>query len=423
MKRLRNTLIIFLLIAASSSMTAFAAVKEDTSLIQMQKGAGDTSAALSIYAAEDMIKNAVTTLQLTFQVNISESGQIAQVKTAFTDQTGKLCKIKEYRYDNKTHELNIYLSSSDAIFSEDRKKLAVGTITVTPKGKALNASIVPTAVKTVDQSHMQKEVTEDELKGMEYQINTGEEVYPDPETPAGGTEANVSSYEDVIKALNNTSLTEIKMSVKPGFKLTDRQQKEIFTKLKGTDRTFIIEVKDGEDFLYSIEFDGMTLTDADAAMDFGLTIGAKNDAVTGLLEKGAKNLILDFKHSGKLPGPAKVTVSVEKYYNDGQGLFLYYYNSEKKAVEPIEKDIVVVEGRASMTITHCSVYALTTKRVKAAGDFPGESKELSPDETGLNKSPKNADTGDKAPIVPLVIGLIAALLAGGVVVWKMKKRK
>ncbi len=94
-----------------------------------------TVAIVSGHAADDK----VSSLQFTLKVD-AVSG--AKVEFQFYANAG----IQEYRYDQTTKNLNIYLSGTDALFAEGTDTLAVGKILVTD-GNGDNASATVSVVE------------------------------------------------------------------------------------------------------------------------------------------------------------------------------------------------------------------------------------------------------------------------------------
>ena len=90
------------------------------------------------------------------------------------------------------------------------------------------------------------------------------------------------------------------------------------------------------------------------------------DSITGDIDK----MYISFSHHGTLPSDAKIKVDVSSKFKDGNKLYLYYYNEEKKQVEFIEDNIVVEDGFAEFEVDHCSEYFLTGAIVNDAVNNP-----------------------------------------------------
>ena len=83
-----------------------------------------------------------------------------------------------------------------------------------------------------------------------------------------------------------------------------------------------------------------------------------------------KKLIISFDHVGKLPSKATVRINVSDRFNDGDKLYLYYYNPTNKKIEFIKDNIKVIDGYIEFEIDHCSDYFLTGAVVNEAVGNP-----------------------------------------------------
>jgi hypothetical protein len=85
--------------------------------------------------------------------------------------------------------------------------------------------------------------------------------------------------------------------------------------------------------------------------------GPNHEIIRRLAGKGYIGM-LEFAHSGELPGTAQLRVKVGKKYA-GMTLLYQYYNSETGTLETIETVTVDEDGYVTLTQDHCSAYALT----------------------------------------------------------------
>ena len=72
-----------------------------------------------------------------------------------------------------------------------------------------------------------------------------------------------------------------------------------------------------------------------------------------------KKLIVTFDHVGKLPARATIRINVSDKFDNGEKLYLYYYNPSTKKIEFIKDNIKVIDGYIEFEIDHCSDYFLT----------------------------------------------------------------
>lgn len=81
-------------------------------------------------------------------------------------------------------------------------------------------------------------------------------------------------------------------------------------------------------------------------------------------------LIVSFDHHGQLPETATVRINVKDKFDDGEKLYLYYYNEENKQIEYIDDGLKVKDGYVEFSIDHCSDYFLTATIVQEAVNNP-----------------------------------------------------
>ena len=74
-------------------------------------------------------------------------------------------------------------------------------------------------------------------------------------------------------------------------------------------------------------------------------------------------LYLEFSHHGTLPGPAEISTYVGNEFDNGDVVYLYYYNEETGKIETVNggNGLTVSNGYVTFTLKHCSVYFLSEK--------------------------------------------------------------
>lgn len=414
MKKIKQIVVTLLLGIFGCCMTVSAEEQKDNTLIQWKADENKASAVLTLAPTEEMTKNAATTLQITLKI-VGDSQSISDVAVAFDEETAGKYRITDYVYRTDTKELNIFLSGPKALFDEADKACTVGTVDVSTADANYDVTLMPVAVKYVDQSHMTREADAQELQNMGCVLkadNGGQD------NPSG--DGTFEKADEVIKELENGEASEVTMVLDKKGTISEAELKAVFKALKGKDKSLTFAVKDGDRILYSFTFRGDQDIDENLIMDFKLAVGGQNDEIEGLMEKGAKNLILDFSHSGKLPAMAEIKVYVAEHFADGEKLYLYYYNPETKAVEPVWDNLIVVDGYVTFEMTHCSTYVLTTKKVKEAGTFPNPGEQTSSEQNGTGKG--GIATGDTAPVIVfIVLALAAAAVIAAVIIRKKRK--
>lgn len=468
MKRIKSLCIALVLALLVTYVPVSAAVQDDTMIKMQQK---DTSQVeLALYPNGDMIKNHSTTFRIQMRITEAESGSIGEIHFAFSEEIQNRCKIREYFYENGI--LDIYFSSAGTVF-EQAQDVVIGTISGTPSGEMFRASIAPESIMFVDQSHQMKQVDEGVLQGISYQWAVGEKV-PDPDNPNPDNPnpdnpnpdnpnpdnpnpdnpnpdnpdpddpnpdkpnpdenpeypdgvCTASTYEELEKGLADSGVTSLIYKSKDGNGLTKEQQKTLFKSLKGTERTLTIIAEEKGQLLYSWKFTGTGITNIDTFIDFGIAKSKENKDAGSLMAKGAENLYLEFAHEGELPGLAEIELYAGDSFQDGQNLYLYYYNTKKNGVEPIQKSIKVVDGYVTIQIEHCSTYILTTKLVRKDEQFPAVTVNKT---VGTKKTPvkpttkttaKTAKTGDNTPVEGLL--LLAGISAAAMILFGKSRKK
>ena len=102
-----------------------------------------------------------------------------------------------------------------------------------------------------------------------------------------------------------------------------------------------------------------------------LSLDADTSVTRHINEKVEENkLIVTFDHHGILPETATVRINVGNRFEDGDKLWLYYYNPEKDQIEYIDHKLKVKDGFVEFQIDHCSDYFLTGAVVNDAVGNP-----------------------------------------------------
>lgn len=166
--------------------------------------------------------------------------------------------------------------------------------------------------------------------------------------------------------------------------------KSVLNNAKSDKKDIVLTVKDEDGkVMCSWEFDGKSLkksskkvTDVNTAITFSKV--SENDQVNELLAKYVsstirkQSIVLDFKHSGILPGTASVRVYVgnNEGMEAGEKVYLYYYNkkattgSKRKNKARLEEGSKVVytvdkDGYVTIDIKHCSSYVLLPSKASS----------------------------------------------------------
>ncbi len=172
-------------------------------------------------------------------------------------------------------------------------------------------------------------------------------------------EAVVVGYdrEKIVDLLADEDVADVKVILDP--KNMSEVDSEVFkiAAQAGKGITFDI-VDDSGKTIYKWFFDGNNIDKPD--MDMDLTLDFETEKKTEIEELIGRTdvMYLSFAHHGELPGSALMTVYVGDQYDDGEIIYLYYYNEEEKVVELMSGGLYVYEGYVTFVIKHCSDYFL-----------------------------------------------------------------
>lgn len=109
----------------------------------------------------------------------------------------------------------------------------------------------------------------------------------------------------------------------------------------------------------------------DIDLNLRLSLDANTDNTKKINSRvDGDKLIVTFDHHGILPETATVRINVKDKFEDGDKLWLYYYNPDEDQFEYIEHKLKVKDGYVEFQIDHCSDYFLTGAIVNDAVNNP-----------------------------------------------------
>lgn len=197
----------------------------------------------------------------------------------------------------------------------------------------------------------------------------------------------------VKEGLANEKVTEIEYNLPEGTQVSESDQAEIFSALKGKDKSLTLSFRN-EDYTtgYQWTFDGTEIVDDTKTMNFQIIVDANVQEVIDCVDTSKLNEVdLAFLHEGELPGRATVTVNLGGRLGGAETAHLYYYNPETRQLEIVAENLAVVNGQVAFPMSHCSNYILTAEMLKdLIPDREPEKPETKPD-------PK-PDTGSNQPV-------------------------
>jgi hypothetical protein len=157
-------------------------------------------------------------------------------------------------------------------------------------------------------------------------------------------------------------------------------------------------------------------------MDLDVTVSEKGTgAVADALANAKDSLVMEWKHTGALPGKATVYVRTSGKYADGTSLSLYCFDDATQKFDLVKSGVAVANGYASFDMDHCSTWVLSTDDLTAySATSDGDGQGVVADIAKVNT--EGASNG--LPWAALIGGIVAAcaVVAIGVAVLVRKKR-
>ena len=132
---------------------------------------------------------------------------------------------------------------------------------------------------------------------------------------------------------------------------------------------------------YSWVFDGSKMPDVNAEINLGIHIWTKGDSeVTELIPAGVYCQVCDFSGTGAIPDGASITMSVRIGVENGEPIYLYFYNPETAKLEYVGTYTTFDNGDGSSIyatvsgMKQCGSYAVTSEMIPASDDviYPEE---------------------------------------------------
>ncbi len=122
---------------------------------------------------------------------------------------------------------------------------------------------------------------------------------------------------------------------------------------------------ENNEVVYSITIHGSEINNL-TNLNTNIKFESDNESKISSLSNYAEGIILNFEHSGKLPGKTTVKVNVSNKYNDKDKLKLYYFNEKSNKLELVS-NVEVKDGYASLELDHCSEYFLSKTSLNEEG--------------------------------------------------------
>ena len=171
----------------------------------------------------------------------------------------------------------------------------------------------------------------------------------------------------VVKELGNNKSATVKLN---------RSQditEDVISTMKGKDVSLTIEVMSESKVLYSLTFDGNEINES-KTVKTGLTFTSPKRAVIEELFENSNTKILNFEHSGTLPGKMVVKVDVSDTYGDGTVVDVYHFDEVTDELTLVQSNIIVTAGYSTFTLEHCSTYVVVDSKALSESDLDAYSK-------------------------------------------------
>ncbi len=263
--------------------------------------------------------------------------------------------------------------------------------------------------------------------------NNGEITKPDTDTEGKNVAPEVVAKEDIIDVaeVNNNLIENIVDSKLAEISVTSsaapKLNSNVFSQMKSKQKDITIGVTDDNDRLkYQWKFNSDTITQPD--MNIDLSISFDTDRAEAVKEITGRDdvMYLSFAHHGALPGPATIKTYVGNQYKDGDIVYLYYFNEEENRVESVggvNKGLVVKNGYVEYTITHCSLYFLSTAMAEDVNAVEPDKQVQGSEVVSVpDKVNDTTPTGDTRNATVYVMETIIALAVIGGLVYSRKRR-
>jgi len=283
--------------------------------------------------------------------------------------------------------------------------------TVAPTQPTTVAQTQPT---TVAQTQPTTEVSTQPSGSLE--VTTAQGVNSAPAVVQNAVISNELVESSVISSMKSTVLPEVEV-ISQGAPVVNSN---LFQSMKENHKDVTLGVVNTSNQLqYSWTFNYDTLKNTGVTID--LSVKFDTDKKTEIEKITGTNaaMYLEFAYHGQLPGPATMKTYVGDQYKNGDIVYLYYYNEESGKVEAIGGGGLNVQaGYVEYTITHCSVYFLST----TAPDVLGVGFESAVGSSQLNASVATGDMSNHQSVLAILFGGSICLIGYGTLYFRRRKK-
>ena len=234
--------------------------------------------------------------------------------------------------------------------------------TTTKKEEATSKEEETTTKKVEETTTKKEEATskEDETstKKVEEESTSKKEDKVNKSEPDKVSDSKIVDSEKVL----TTAVDKMKSTILKTIEVvSDKAQtltKEVFDTIQKEGKNLTVGVTDEDNKLqYSWTFSNRTLADTDMNIDLGIKFDTEKKEEIKKLTGREDAMYLSFAHHGELPGPATIKSYVGDNYQNGEKIYLYYFDEEQNKILMIGNTALEVkDGYVEYTITHCSTY-------------------------------------------------------------------
>ena len=234
--------------------------------------------------------------------------------------------------------------------------------TTTKKEEATSKEEETTTKKVEETTTKKEEATskeeESSTKKVEEESTTKKEDKVNKSEPVKVSDSKIVDSEKVL----TTAVDKMKSTILKTIEVvSDKAQtltKEVFDTIQKEGKNLTVGVTDEDNKLqYSWTFSNRTLADTDMNIDLGIKFDTEKKEEIKKLTGREDAMYLSFAHHGELPGPATIKSYVGDNYQNGEKIYLYYFDEEQNKILMIGNTALEVkDGYVEYTITHCSTY-------------------------------------------------------------------
>ena len=291
-----------------------------------------------------------------------------------------------------------------------------GSASSTGSGSSSGSKVSASKVKDKKSSSKSSDKTDTETKS-----DSSDDKTDDSKTTGVVDEKNITKVDSdrgtiwMIPAVDKENVEKY---------LAEVDKKEVYVEFQSKDKA--------ENVIYAWEFYGKTLTSTKGTdLATNITTEAFKDCEVG---KGGTSVYLSFSDDSELPGTASLYLSVSDYFENGDKLYAYQYDSGGKVVLlsdklTVENGYVTIDKlteRGNIIITDKKYSDAEKKTVKSTDKKDTTTTSLEDTEEVVVISSSGQET-EKAnanfPVVPVVIIIIVAAAVVVAVVVVKKKNK